>query len=244
LPGRFGAKPTLKIMSGGASFRKPLLATLAALFAVAAITYGSLWMYTVRRARPKVELGFNNQHDPQYDERTHCQAIEDVVQGSPAERAGLRVGDRIIGVNGRALLTDIGYDQAYLHGRPGDVVEITVERAGEPKPLVLHGVFRAAPLASASEGLARSSAQRITGSFPIPFLLVAFAVLFLRLEEPNAWLLALLFCAFVATPGFHNSGFSPALSVFVLVFRAVFAGMLCPLFYLYLCSFPGAIASG
>jgi len=135
-------------------------------------------------------------------------------------------------------LTDIGSDQAYLHGRPGDVVEITVERAGEPKPLVLHGVFRAAPLASASEGLAKSSAQQITGSFPIPFVLVAFAVLLLRLEEPNAWLLAMLFCAFVATPGFHNSGISPALSAFVLVFRAVFAGMLCPLFYLFFAVFP------
>ncbi len=195
-------------MSGGASFRKPFLATLATLFTVAAITYGSLWMYTVRLARPKVELGFNNQHDPQYDERTHCQAVEDVVEGSPAERAGLHVGDRIIGVNGRALLTDIGADQAYVHGRPGDVVEITVERAGEPKPLALRGVFRAAPLASASEGLARSSAQQITGSFPIPFLLVAFCRRFLlRLEVrvSNApWLLALLFCAFVANPGFHE----------------------------------------
>jgi hypothetical protein len=231
-------------MSGDASFRKVFLATLATLFAVAAITYGSLWMYTVRRARPTVELGFNNQHDPQYDERTHCQAVEDVVEGSPAERAGLRVGDRITGVNGQALLTDIGSDQAYLHGRPGDVVEITVERAGEPKPLVLHGVFRAAPLASASEGLAKSSAQQITGSFPIPFVLVAFAVLLLRLEEPNAWLLAMLFCAFVATPGFHNSGISPALSAFVLVFRAVFARDAVSPFLSILCSFPGAIASG
>ena len=44
--------------------------------------------------------------------------------------------------------------------------------------------------------------------------------------------------AFVATPGFHNSGISPALSAFVLVFRAVFAGMLCPLFYLFFAVFP------
>ena len=55
------------------------------------------------------------------------------------------------------------------------------------------------------EGLARSSALQVTGSFPIPFLLVAFAVLFLRLEEPNAWLLALLFCAFIAAPSLLNS---------------------------------------
>ncbi len=226
-------------MQGFRSSRKPLLATVATLFAVVAIVYGSLWMYAVRRSRPAVELGFNNHHNPQYDEKTHCQAVEDVVEGSPAERAGLRVGDRIIGVNGRALETDIGSDEAYVHGRPGDPVELTVERTGDPKPLILHGVFRATALAGASEGLARSSAQQITGSFPIPFLLVAFAVLFLRLEEPNAWLLALLFCAFVAAPSFFNSGaLSPPLRSFAFAFRAVFLGMLCPLFYLFFAVFP------
>ena len=74
-----------------------------------------------------------------------------------------------------------------------------------PKPLILHGIFRAVGLTGVSEGLARSSAQQITESFPIPFLLVAFAVLFLRLEERNAWLLALLFCAFAAAPTLPNS---------------------------------------
>jgi membrane-associated protease RseP (regulator of RpoE activity) len=227
--------PTLKIMRGRASLRKPFLATLATLFAVVAIVYGSLWMYAVRRSRPAVELGFNNHHNPQYDERTHSQSVEDVVKGGPAERAGLRVGDRIIGVNGRALDTDIGSDEAYVRGRPGDPVELTVERASEPEPLILHGVFRAAALAGTSESLARSSALQITGSFPIPFLLVAFTVLFLRLEEPNAWLLALLFCAFVAAPSFFNPvAISPPLRAFAFAFRAVFFGMLCPLFYLFL----------
>ncbi len=88
--------PTLKIMHGRAAFRKPFLATLATLLAVVAIVYGSLWMYAVRRSRPAVELGFNNHHNPQYDERTHSQSVEDVVAGSPAERAGLRVGDLLL----------------------------------------------------------------------------------------------------------------------------------------------------
>jgi sigma-B regulation protein RsbU (phosphoserine phosphatase) len=230
--------PTLKIMRGRASFRKPFLATLAALFAAVAIGYASLWMYTVRRSGPVVELGFNKHHNPQYDEKTHSQSVEDVEEGSPAERAGLRFGDRIIAVNGRALDSDIGSTEAYVRGRPGDRVELTVGRAGEPKPLILHGVFRTTALAGASEGLARSSALQITGTFPIPFLLVGFAVLFLRLEEPHAWLLALLFCAFVATPGFSNSvAVSPPVRAFALAFRA-FSGMLCPLFYLFFAVFP------
>ena len=235
---RCTAMPTLKIMRGRASFRKPFLATLAALFAAVAIGYGSLWMYTVRRSGSVVELGFNKHHNPQYDEKTHSQPVEDVEEGSPAERAGLKVGDRIIAVNGRALDSDIGSTEAYVRGRPGDRVELTVERAVEPKPLILHGVFRTTALAGASEGLARSSALQITGTFPIPFLLVGFAVLFLRLEEPHAWLLALLFCAFVATPGFSNPlAVSPPVRAFALAFRA-FSGMLCPLFYLFFAVFP------
>ena len=54
-------------------------------------------MYTVRRARPKVELGFNNQHNPQYDERTHCQAVEDVVEGGPAERPACALATALLG---------------------------------------------------------------------------------------------------------------------------------------------------
>lgn len=226
-------------MSGRASFQKPFLATLATLFALVAIAYGCLWMYAVRRPGPVVELGFNNHHNSRYDERTHSQAVEDVVEGSPAEHAGLRVGDRVIGVNGRALDTDIASNEAYLRGRPGDAVEFTVERAGQPTPLTLHGVFRAAAATGESDSIARSSALQIKGLFPIPFLLVGFAVLFLRLEEPTAWLLALLFCAFAAAPDFFNPfTISPPFRAFVFAFRAVFSGMLCPLFYVFFAVFP------
>ena len=226
-------------MQGRVSFRKPFLATLATLFAVVAIVYGSLWMYAVRRPVPGVELGFNLVNNSRYDERTHSQSVEDVVEGSPAERAGLRVGDRIIGINGRALDTDIASDEAYVRGRPGDPVEFTVERAGEPTSLILHGVFRAAAPARTPEGIAKSSALQVLRLFPIPFLLVGFAVLFLRLEEPNAWLLALLFCAFAASaPLLNPLAISTTLRAFAFAFRAVFAGMLAPLFYLFFAVFP------
>lgn len=58
-------------------------------------------------SRPTVELGFNQAHNPYYNPRTHSLAVEDVVQGSPAEQAGLRAGDRIIAVNGRELGSEI-----------------------------------------------------------------------------------------------------------------------------------------
>ena len=219
---------------------RPFLATLAGVFALLAILYGSLWMYAVRYPGPVVELGFNQAHNPHYDPGTHSLSVDDVVEGSPAAQAGLRAGDRITAVNGRALGTEIGFDDSYVRGHPGDAVSLTIERPGESEPLVLHAVFRAKrSLNRAGEGLARSSALQVIGSFPIPFLLVGFAVLFLRLEEPTAWLLALLFCAFVGAPdNVIPSGVSPALVAFVLAFRAIFLGMLGPLFYLFFAEFP------
>ena len=63
--------------------------------------------------------------------------------------------------------------------------------------------------------------------------------MFLRLEEPTAWLLALLFCAFIGAPDLViPSGASTALVTFLLAFRAIFCGMLGPLFYLFFAVFP------
>jgi membrane-associated protease RseP (regulator of RpoE activity) len=75
------------------------------MFAAAAIVYASFWMYIERTPGSKVELGFNNHHANEYDGTTQCMKVGDVVPNSPAERAGLRAGDRIIGVNGQPLTT-------------------------------------------------------------------------------------------------------------------------------------------
>ena len=42
--------------------------------------------------------------------------------------------------------------------------------------------------------------QDIANTYPVGFLVVGLAVLFLRLEDPNAWLLALMFAGFIAIP--------------------------------------------
>lgn len=223
------------------SVPRPFLATFAGIFAFGAILYGSFWMYAVRYPGPLVELGFNQAHNPDYDARTHSLLVEDVVEGSPAQQAGLRVGDRITGVNGRVLGGELGLDESYVRRKPGDTVTLTVVRPSEPQPLVLRGVFRAKrSLNTAGEGgLARSSALQVIGLFPLPFLAVGFAVLFSRLEEPRAWLLALLFCAFVGAPDLViPSGVPRALSTFALAFRAIFLSMLGPLFYLFFAEFP------
>jgi carboxyl-terminal processing protease len=57
------------------------------------------------------------------------------IDGTPAQRAGLRAGDLIIAVDGKPLAGD-GADAASqeLRGPPGTVVTLTVLRAGDPVP--------------------------------------------------------------------------------------------------------------
>ena len=222
---------------------RPLLAALAALLAAASVLYGAVWMYDVRHMRPPVELGFNRTTNAgSFDVRTHSVPILDVESGSPAEHAGLRPGDRIVGVNGQPLVTSAPFDAAYDNGYPGDPIDLTVERPGVAGTLALHGIFRAAntfPLLRSSEQKIRNSAAQITGSFPVLFIAVGFVVLFLRLEDGNAWLLALLFCGFVAAPGFFNPAAVPSgLRAFAFAYRSVFNGLLCSLFYIFFAVFP------
>jgi sigma-B regulation protein RsbU (phosphoserine phosphatase) len=199
-----------------------------------ATLYGAIWMYDVRTM---VELGFNKAHADVYSNKTHSIAIGDVEPGSPAEQAGLRAGDAIIGVNGSALTTSAPFDEAYARGRPGDLITLTVTRPGDLQPLVLHGIFRKRMSLVLAEGLAQSSAQQIKNSFPVLFLLVGFAVLFLRLDDSNAWLLALMFSAFAAAPD-NVAVLSPTARTFAFVYRAFFDGMLCSLFYIFFAVFP------
>ena len=210
---------------------------MATVFAAAAIVYSSLWMYAERTVS-RVELGFNSQHVNEYDGTTHCMKVFDVVPNSPAERAGLRAGDRIIGVDGNALTTSAPFDLAYSRGKPGDAVTFSIQRAGEPNPIELHGIFRASSDSGPTEGLAKSSAVQVMRSFPVLFLLVGLTVLFLRLNDPNAWLLASLFCGFVAVPGFSQVAMSPALRSFAVGYQVLFSAMLCPLFYIFFAVFP------
>ena len=222
---------------------RPLLATLATLLAAASVLYGAIWMYDVRHARPSVELGFNKTATAgSYDRSTRSIPVIDIVSGSPAEHAGLRVGDRIVAINGQPLVTSAPFDDAYSHGHPGDAIDLTVERAGETQPRTLHGIFRASralPFLPGYEERARISALEIIGSFPVLFLVVGFVVLFLRLDDANAWLLALLFCSFIAAPDFPNpAAIHSGLREFALAYRSVFNGLLCSFFYIFFAVFP------
>jgi hypothetical protein len=65
--------------------------------------------------------------------------VRDVIGGSPAERAGIKIGDKIIAVNGMATkaMPSNALDET-LDGRPGEEVTFTIIRSGGGEPLQFH----------------------------------------------------------------------------------------------------------
>ena len=63
--------------------------------------------------------------------------VDSIPAGSPAAAAGVRVGDRIAELDGRKISTLDDLQQSVSTHRPGDVVSLVVERAGEPVKLTL-----------------------------------------------------------------------------------------------------------
>jgi uncharacterized membrane protein YdcZ (DUF606 family) len=192
-------------------------------------------MYAVRQPAAQVELGM----DGRYDAADHWIVIRTVNAGGPGDLAGVRAGDRVIAVDGLGLESMRPFDEIWYRSRPGDAVELTVERPGQPERLILHANFGAAQSESSEVGLVKASVLELTKSFPILFLVVGLAVLLLRLDDGNAWLLALLFGGFIAVPGFPSfARLSPGLADFAQAYRASFLGMFGALFYLFFAVFP------
>ncbi len=214
---------------------KPALMVLAAFFAAAATLYSCLWMYAVRHQGFRVEFGFESN----FSDANHWLDVNLIMPNSPAERAGLLVRDKVVAIDGQRLQNMDVFNRIWWRARPGDSVQLTIDRPGVRGPQILHGIFRKPVGAASKESLARSSALQITGSFPIVFLVVGLAVLFLRVGDPNAWLLALLFGGFIAVPGLQDFAvLSPGLQEFAQAYRGAFLGMFGALFYLFFAIFP------
>ena len=89
-------------------------------------------------------------------------------------------------------------------------------------------------------GLVRYIEEQVIGSYPLIFLAMGLAVLFIRLEDRNAWLLALLFAGFIAASGLPPSMSisDPGLHKFMLAYRGVMVSLITPLFYFFFAVFP------
>jgi len=238
---RFHDSPLLELLSSvrrWSTLPRPILFALAAILAVMAILYSGLWMYYFRHQQPPVEFGFDNL----YNQAARTMDVTGVYKGSPAEQAGLRAGDRILAVNGRTLETVAPFDDVWGSARPGDPVNLTVVHPGATAPVIIHGNFRLSTH-QAHETIGHASALQVIGLFPILFLIVGLPVLFFRIDDPDAWLLALMFAGFTAAPDFPQSfGISAALLIFCFTYRAVFVSLLGSLFYLFFAVFPSRSA--
>ncbi|MCH8947238.1 MAG: SpoIIE family protein phosphatase [Acidobacteria bacterium] len=224
-------------MRGFTSLPRPLLVALATLFAAATILYSAIWMYYIRW-EPKAQIGI----EAPYSTLTRSMHVTRVPEGSAAEQAGLRPEDRIVAINGRRLDTVNPYFDAVYRGQPGDVVELTVERPGAAAPIVLQTVLQRRPAQAEELPLAQTVALEIINSFPVLFLVVGLGVLFLRLEDRNAWLLALLFGTFIAgAPLLQIEGaIHPTLRGFALAYKVTFQGLSAAIFYYFFAVFPVA----
>lgn len=78
--------------------------------------------------------------------------VERVVSEGAADKAGIRVGDRILRLDGRPLETVEDLQQALAARRPGDQVEVSIERDGQVLQLAL--TYGARPDGGPSFGVA------------------------------------------------------------------------------------------
>ncbi|MFQ5817833.1 MAG: SpoIIE family protein phosphatase [Terriglobia bacterium] len=212
---------------------RPLLVALATLFAAATVLYSAIWMYYVRW-EPKALIGIDTEYSP----ATRAFLVQRVREGTGAERAGLQPGDRIVAINGRPLHTlDPYFFDAVFRAQPGDVVELTLVRPGAAALFVLPVVLSPRPAGKSELTPAQTVVGEIVNLYPLLFLVVGLVVLFLRLEDRNAWLLALLFGGFIAAAPFPEAAIHPTLRGFALAYDV--AGGLCPaLFYYFFAVFP------
>jgi sigma-B regulation protein RsbU (phosphoserine phosphatase) len=203
----------------------------AVAFAAWTLLFSICWM-AAARASLTVELGFDA---PTFLQAEHALLIANVKTDSPAEKAGMRLGDHLVAIDGEPLANADSQSIAWSRHQPGESVRLTIARPGQPSPIVLIGIFRRAG-GTASGYLG----NELRNWYPVPFVLVGLTVLFLRLEDRNVWLLALLLGSFTTTSGSTNgfAGVAPALRPPALAYGGLFIGLVGPLFYWFFAIFP------
>ena len=212
---------------------RPLLLALAVVFAAITTLYSGSWMYYSSRPNEPVEVGMDTDQVPAGLQ------VRSVYPDSPAQHSGLRVGDIIFAADGQSLAAPNGMrvqHTVWMHSHPGETVHLALQRRGEAAPISIAPVFRHPR--DAGDTPARRSAIAILLVYPLVFLVVGLAVLFLRLEDKNAWLLALLLASFTGIAPADFSLAPQTLQSFTGYFIALTGAFLPGLFYFFFAVFP------
>ena len=219
---------------------RPLLKLGAVVFLLAMTGYSAALMYYNRNRFPSASLGLTGE----YSDRERSMRVDRVEPGGPAARAGLTAGDRIVAVNGRPLETIYRYWDAVDRGRPGETVRLTVQRQVDSRlddvAIELGAFHLPAGLEGIKLTLTQLLALNLLSLYPIPFLVVAGIVLTQRYEDRNAWLLSLMFGAFIAGVDLPNfiSVVHPMLRKPLLAYWALFAALPPGALYCFFALFP------
>ena len=207
------------------------------MLAATTVLYSAAWMYCVRRI-PQVEIGIDESYSPAGIE------IGNVHKNSPAEKAGLKAKDRIVGINGSSANSALACRELlyriWLPSHPGESVNLTVQRPGQAQPLVITPVFRAVEGIGDIKTLVRSIADQILDSYPRSSWSWDWLSCFC------AWRTAMRGCWRWYLASFVTAADSPSefaavpliLGSFLLIFRTVGNSVLPGLFYFFFAVFP------
>jgi sigma-B regulation protein RsbU (phosphoserine phosphatase) len=200
---------------------RPLLKAGAAVLLLALAAYSAAFVYYTRNRFPTATAGLTGQ----IAGTSPAMRIDRVEPGGPANRAGLRAGDRILAVNGRTLTTIYELWDVAERGQPGDVLTLAVQGPGDSvvRDVALRlDPYRSAILERPPPTFTQLAALQILSFYPVPFLVVAGVVLVMRLNDPHAWLLTVLFGGFIVgvelpelLPVVHPALRKPLLAIWV-----------------------------
>ncbi len=219
------------------SLRRPVLVILALCFAAATTLYSIVWMVHISRAPLGVGVEF------EMSPTSHQTVVTRVYPDGPAEAAGVRTGDVIVAIDGRKMSDPSPfYGYAYVKsvqlGKQGDVAVLSVERQGAPELLtfrILLKPFRPRPAELSGW---QDILGKVLSFYPLFLLIVGVAVLFLRLDDADAWRLALMFGGFIAAAPLVEGSIPPHLRPFVAWYHMTAWGMSPAVFNYFFSVFP------
>jgi hypothetical protein len=85
----------------------------------------------VQMEKPKVMVGVRMSDDEGEV------VVDDVIEGLPASKAGVEVGDVLVSIGDHKIVTNMDVRTALKDRNPGDTVELVIRRNGEQKTLAL-----------------------------------------------------------------------------------------------------------
>jgi sigma-B regulation protein RsbU (phosphoserine phosphatase) len=214
--------------------RRKILLALATIFSLATMVYTATWMYYIRHQSP-LNIGMT----VKLSKLTGQLEVIQVWPDTAAARAGFQAGDVILEVNHRAVETLNPWAPVGL-GRPGDLILFAVRHKGSSNIESLPLTLERAPVEARVASWPQVLAEQVLDLYPLPFLVVAVVVLFLRVEDRNAWLLAWMFAGFIASaPLVDLEAFMPSgLRGFAIAYMVLFYGTTPAMFYWFFAVFP------